>query len=423
MKPARILIYGLLFFSVVSQAQTIQTLTLEQCYDLARKNYPLIKQQSLIQNASDYSVDNIVKGNLPQITLNGQASYQTDVTRLPVEIPGMEVPYLDKDQYQIYAEINQKVFDGNKTWRQIKIEEARQEIEQSQLEVQLYDIYNRVSQLYFGILLIKEQVQQNALQEQDIQLAMDKVQTRIQNGLAIESDYHTLKANLLSVQQRTTELNALKKAYYQMLGMFIGAQVSDDTNLLKPRENFTTDIEINRSELELINKQMELMDLQSSLLSTKVAPNLSIFARAGYGKPGLNMLSNEFDAYLLGGVRLQWPLFSFYTNNSEKQINQIEKDKLLTQKETFLFNTNMEVANQNTEIRKYQDLLAMDDDIIDSYGQVKQTSLFKLDNGTIDVNDYLRDVNQESMAIQNKLLHEVKLLMAIEDLRITQGIN
>ena len=421
MKRTSSLTVLLLLFGIVVQAQSLESLTLRESYNMARSNYPLIRQQGLIQSASDFNVENILKGNLPQVNLNAQASYQTEVTRLPIEVPGMDVPVLDKDQYQVYAEINQKLFDGGKTEKKVKIQEALQDIEEGQLEVQLYDIYKRVSQLYFGILLAKEQILQNDLQEKDIQLAMDRIQTRIQNGAAIESDLFTLKASQLSIHQRTTELISLKKAYYQMLSIFIGKEVDEETLLTRPQE--TMDIGgINRLEVGLFDKQMSLLNLQSSLLNTKITPSLSLFGRAGYGKPGLNMLSNEFDSYFLGGARLQWPLFNLYTNKKEKEINKIEKEKLQTQKETFLFNTKMELTQQHTEIDKFRKILEMDDSIIESYAKVKDASLFKLDNGTIDVNDYIRDVNQESRAIQNKLLHEIQLLMKLEELKITQGI-
>ncbi|MCB0373618.1 MAG: TolC family protein [Muricauda sp.] len=421
MKQLIVLVLTLAFYTLQIEAQSQESLTLQECYQLARENYPLIRQQGLIETSSQYNIGNITTGNYPQMNLSAQATYQTEVTHLPIEVPGMQIPILDKDQYQVYAEINQKVFDGNKINKQVKIQEALGDIEQNQLEIQLYDLNKRVSQLYFGILLIKEQVGQNNLQEKDIQLAMDQVQTRIQNGTAIESDFLTLKANLLSIQQKTTELIALKKAYYQMLGIFINRQLSEEAILIKPQEGINPG-GINRLEVDLFDKQMSLLDLQSGLLNNKVTPNVSLFARGGYGKPGLNMLSNEFEPYFLGGVRLQWPIFNFYTHKKEKEINQIEKDKLQTQKETFLFNTKMELTQQNTEVDKYRQLLVTDNDIIDSYTKVKEASLFKLENGTIDVNDYIRDVNQENKAIQNKLLHEIQLLMKLEELKITQGI-
>ena len=207
-----------------------------------------------------------------------------------------------------------------------------------------------------------------------------------------------------------------------MLGAFVHQNIDESTTLVKPEAAISTASEITRPELNLLDQRILLVDMQSRMLNVKVTPKVSVFAQAGYGKPGLNMLSNDFDTYFLSGVRFQWPLFNFYTHKKERKINDIEKDKLLVQKETFLFNTNLELTQQQAEIDKYQELLATDDNIIKMYASVKETSLFQLENGTIDVNDYLRDVNQESKAIQNKALHEIKLLMLMEEQKITQGI-
>ncbi|MEZ4809780.1 MAG: TolC family protein [Allomuricauda sp.] len=420
MNPFKTLFFCVLWLGHWSQAQA--QLTLQECYDLAKTNYPLIKQYGLIQNAGDFSVDNIITGVFPTVSINAQATYQSDVTSVPAQIPGMDIPTVDKDQYKIYAEIQRTLYDGNRIDKEVKIAEAVQQVEQGQVDVELYGIYKRISQLYLGILLLDQQIGQNGLQAKDIQIAIEKTQARIDNGTAIESDYYALNANLLSINQNTTELKALKKAYYQMLGAFIHENIDENTTLIKPQAAISEASKISRPELNLLDQRISLVDMQSSMLNVKVTPKVSVFAQAGYGKPGLNMLSNDFDTYFLGGVRFQWSLFNYYTHKKERKINDIEKDKLLVQKETFLFNTNLELTQQQSEIDKYQELLATDDNIIKMYASVKETSLFQLENGTIDVNDYLRDVNQESKAVQNKALHEIKLLMLIEEQKITQGI-
>ncbi|UOB16637.1 TolC family protein [Abyssalbus ytuae] len=423
MKMLKIVVYSfILFLSLTGYTQSLNIISLEECYELARENYPLIKQNDLIHTASDFSVDNIITENLPKVSLNAQATYQSEVTSLPVSIPNVNISSLDKDQYKIFAEISQNIYNGNRVDKKIRIEEISQDIQTNQLEIELYQVKKKISQLYFGILLTDEQLKQNKLQEKDIQIAIEKTQARINNGTAIESDFYSLNANLLSIRQKNTELNALKKAYTQMLSQFINKDLDVSIQLKKPEQELLKSEAINRLELDFFNKQKMLIDLQSQMLSVKVLPALSLFAQAGYGKPALNMLSNEFEGYLLGGVRLNWPLFNFYTNKNEKKINQIEKEKLEVEKETFLFNTNLELTNQNTEIEKYQQLLLTDDNIIEMYTNVKEIALFKLENGTIDVNDFLRDVNQESKAIQNKLVHEIKLLMIIEELKITRGL-
>src|SRR5690606_21872125 len=80
-----------------------QSLTIEECYTLAEQNYPLVRQRDLIEKSKGYSIENVLSGNLPQIAINGQATYQSDVTAVPVRIPGQEIEPLSKDQYKLYT--------------------------------------------------------------------------------------------------------------------------------------------------------------------------------------------------------------------------------------------------------------------------------------------------------------------------------
>ncbi len=48
----------------------------------------------------------------PRFSLSGKATYQSDITRLPVEIPGIDVETAPKDQYQVMLELQQTIWDG-----------------------------------------------------------------------------------------------------------------------------------------------------------------------------------------------------------------------------------------------------------------------------------------------------------------------
>jgi hypothetical protein len=110
-----ILLVAVLSISINAKAQTPILLSLEQCYALAKQNYPLIKQRDLIEKSRDYTISNIGTGYLPQWTSSGQLTYQSDVTQLPFKnipgIPGLDVPLIPKTQYKIYGEIDQNIYD------------------------------------------------------------------------------------------------------------------------------------------------------------------------------------------------------------------------------------------------------------------------------------------------------------------------
>ena len=129
-----------------------QTLTLQQCYQLARENYPLIKRNDLLAKSKDYTVEKASKAWLPQINILGQATYQSDVTQLPIKLPNATVEPLSKDQYKVFADIKQTIFDGGMISNQKKIAELQSQTEIQKNEVELEKLKDRINQLFFGII-------------------------------------------------------------------------------------------------------------------------------------------------------------------------------------------------------------------------------------------------------------------------------
>jgi outer membrane protein TolC len=398
-------------------AQT-QSITLDSCYVLAKKNYPLIKQYELIAKSNEYTLENIAKGYLPQMNINGQATYQSDVTQLPKSIP--RVKTLSKDEYKIYAEANQVIYDGGVIKEQKKLQEANALVDLQQLEVELYKLKDRINQLYFGILLIDEQLKQNFLTKNDIQLGLNKIIAQIANGTALQSNADVLKAELLKADQQTIELNSNRKEFTDMLGLFINRHLSEKTIFIKP-ENIASSGEIKRPELLMYDEQNKIFDARNNLLTAKNNPKISFFVQGGYGRPAFNILSNNFDPFYIGGLRLTFPLSGFYTIRNERELINISRQKTDVQKNTFLFNTQLIMKQQSADITKFQTFLKTDDEIISLRTNVKKAALAQLENGVINSSDYLREVNAEDGARQNKILHEIQLLIAQYNERNTIG--
>jgi outer membrane protein TolC len=397
-----------------------QSLTIEECYALAAQNYPLVKQRELIVKSNEYTLQNLSKGYLPQLMVVGQATYQSEVTQVPIEIPGMTVPTLSKDQYKLYGEVNQTLFDGGVLRQQKRAQETNTVVEQQKLEVELYKIKDKINQLFFGILLVDEQIKQTELLKTDIQLGLKKTEAAIANGTAFKSSADVLKAEILNADQRTTELKATRSAYADMLGLFINRLLTTDALLEKPKSLVVTP-EINRPEIALYAYQNKTVDAQYKMLTARNLPRLNLFVQGGYGRPALNMLSNEFEAYYIGGLRLNWSLSGLYTMKKDKALLDLSRRNIEVQKETFLFNTNYTLKQQSSEVNKYSELLTSDEQIVSLRTNVKNTASVQLENGVINTNDYLREVNAEDKARQNKIIHEIQLLMAQYAQQTTTG--
>ena len=411
---------GILSLAFTANAQTTDPLSLDDCYALARQNYPLVKQQELIQKSKEYSIENISKGYLPQFVVNGQATYQSDVTEIPIQLPNTTIPSLSKDQYKIYAEVNQTVFDGGIKKLQKQSVEAGAAVDQQKLEVELYKLKERINQLFFGILLANEQLAQTNILKKDIQLGISKINAAIANGTALKSSADALQAELLKTDQRTIELRSASQAYKDMLGLFINRSLDEHIVLEKP-EKISASPTINRPELTLYDTEKKLFAIENDLIKAKNLPKAGLFLQGGYGRPALNMLKNDFAAYYIGGAKITWSLSGLYTSKKEKALLNIKSKTVDLQKEVFLFNTNLIVKKQNAEISKLEELIRSDNGIIQLRTRIKNTALAQLEYGVINSSDYLREVNAEDQAKQTQLLHEMQLVMAQYDQQTTTG--
>jgi outer membrane protein TolC len=409
------------FYILISfRPSSAQQLTIEECYDKARQNYPLIKQKELVAKSKEFTIDNVKSGYLPQVSLMGQASYQSEVTRLPG--PAVLVEPLSKDQYKVYVDVNQSIYDGGVIKKNSALQETVSLVEDQKIEVELYKIKERINQIYFGALLINEQLAQIDLVKKDIETSLLKMESAIRNGTAFRTNADILQAELLKNDQRAVELRAGRKSYLDMLAMFIHQSLNESTSLQKPETlAIQSEPTISRPEISLYNYQSQFYAAQQQVNNTRVVPRVSLFAQGGYGRPGLNMLLNEFDTYYLGGIRFSWNLGGYYNANRDKQILDLNLQSVNQQKETFLFNTQLSLQQQNNELGKLRELIEIDEKLIELRVRIKNTAKSQLENGVITANDYLRELNAEDQAKQNLSVHQIQLLMTQYSQQVTTG--
>ena len=397
-------------------------LTLEECYSKARENYPLIKQKEYIVKSKDFSVDNVWKGYFPQITISGQATYQSDVTSLPIAIPGMKIESLTKDQYKAVADISQVIYDGGILSAQSGIQKASFAIDDHKVEVELLKVKDKINQIYFGILLFNEQLIQTDLLKKDLHASLAKLNAALQNGTATQPNVDVLKAELLKADQKEIELKSSRKTFRDMLGLFINQQLDESLILEQPAANFSMEKdEINRPELKLYSSQEEMIESQNGLTLAKILPKTNLFFQGGYGKPTLNMLKNEFDWYYMAGVRLTWSIANLYTFGNENEMARLNKKSVEAQKETFLLNTNLSLKQYQNEIEKLNGLISIDEQIIEIRISVKKAALAQLENGVITSNDFIRELTSEDQAKLNLAVHKTQLLLARQNIKLTTG--
>ncbi|MEL6867348.1 MAG: TolC family protein [Bacteroidota bacterium] len=415
---------GLLFISIgAATAQndsSISAMTIEQCYQWSKEHYTFTQQLDLVNKTTAYSLDNAANGNLPQINLNGQATYQSAVTELPGEMPGLDIPTVNKDQYKAYLDVYQPLNRFNTVSNQQNLIRTNGEIEKQQVEIDFQKLKDRINQIYFGTLLINEKNEQLRIIQADIDSALVKVQAAINNGTATLTDKQLLEVEKIALDQQMDENKANQLAFIEMLSTLTGKKVDLNTQLIRPQIQVLNSV-LNRPELQLFSLQSQNLAFQNKQLDQDLLPNIGLFGQSGYGRPALNLLSNEFEFYYIGGLKLNWNLSAFYNHKNKKRSLDLANEKIAAQKETFLLNTRLTQSQQSAEIKKYQGLIFRDEQIIAIRQEVVNTAKVQLENGLITTLDYINNLNNLNQAKQTMLLHETQLLLAQQNYKITTG--
>ena len=412
------------FFTLIPlSAQTI-----EACQQAAEENYPLIRQYGLIEKTTDLTVQNIAKGWLPQVTAQAQATYQSDVVAFPDQIRavyqqmGIDMQGLKKDQYRVGLDVQQTVFDGGAISSQKRIAREQGKVESAQTEVSLYQVRKRVNEMYFALLLLDEQIRLN----DDLQALLEgserKLASMTKNGTAAESDLLNVKAERLNVVQQRTNLESQRRMLLTMLSTFCGIEV---TQPVRPAMTSAETKGEGRPELKLFDAQLGLAQVRERALDTALMPKLGIFAQGYYGYPGYNMfddmMSHRWSWNGMIGARLTWSIGALYTRKNDKAKIQLQRDLTETNRATFLFNNALDELQQNEEIARYRKLMENDEEIIALRSAVRKAAESKLAHGIIDVNDLIREINQENAARVQQTVHETEMLKAAHDLKIIKN--
>jgi outer membrane protein TolC len=428
----------LLFVPLMGGAQepdmdSTQALTLEECREMARENYPLVAQYGLIEKTADYNVANARRNWLPQVSLSAQATYQSEV--MDLELPswvnsalgllGMEIEGLHKDQYKAAIEVQQVIWDGGATRAMVAGAKAERELSASSWEVDMYALRERVNGIFFGLLLLQENITQADIYIGELNRNRTMVETYITNGVAQQNDLDMLQVELLGARQQRSALQASMEAYRMMLSLMTGTEIGEEVRLAKPEVGeipaaATFD---NRPEMKLLDAQASLLEAKRKGVNASVMPQLGAFFQGAYGNPGLNlfkdMRTNRWAPYFVAGIKLQWNIGGFYTKrNRMRQIN-IDYSRLDAQRDTFIYNMRLKSTGESAAIENMRRVMKDDDEIIRLREAIRRRTEAGIENGTKTVNDLLQEMSAENIARRNKAIHEVELLKSIYDLKNT----
>jgi len=409
------------FFLFFSSLVTAQVFTLQQAEKRALDYYPIAKLKKNYREVADLNRSSISKIWYPQLNAGGQATYQSDVTKITIPNAPFVVEPLSKEQFKFNIDVNQMIYDGGYSKAQQEIASVNASVEEAKIEVELHRLRERIQQLYLGTIYLDQLIHQLSFVKNDLEQGIKKMNAQLEGGVVYRSSVDVLKAEILKTEQREIEFQASRATYIGALAILTDTILNNDVVLEKPI--YSTGVETGLMGLQstLFSSQKSMVEKQADLIRSTKNPKANLFAQGGYGRPGLNMLKNEFDVYGIGGIRFNWSLSNFYTNKNEKKLLVISRQNILLQEETFNKNTKVQADQLEKEIIKLKALIEKDETIVGLRKAIKESATAQLEAGVITSNDFLREVNAEDVARQTLKAHEIQLLQAELQLNMLIG--
>lgn len=402
--------------------------TLDYCLERAEANYPLIKKYALVEKTADLQLSDINRSWLPRAGVYGQLTAQNSVPGFPESLQGIlsqmgqPAEGLGKVQYKLGMDVSQTIWDGGASKSQRRIERASAKESESALDVQVYAIREKVIALYFGILLMDEQIEQSNATLGLLRSNCDLMQSMLEGGVAMQSDVDMVEAQMLTVAQRISEARSTVRGYRDMLAIFMGESI-DGQELEKPDAAMPPVMESARPELAMFDARTRLNDARNAAVSSTVMPKVGLFAQAWYGYPGFNYFESMIDRNLsfniIAGVKVQWDIDAFYTRKNSRRKFALAKRMIESDREVFLFNSGLKTSSQIAAISGLRDVMADDGRIVALRGSVRKAAESQLRNGIIDANALLSKITDENQARLTASYHEIQLLKNIYELKNT----
>jgi len=391
-----------------------QALSIDSCYALALRNYPLIKQYELIEKTKEFTLSNAGKAYLPQISFTAIEGYVFG------DFP--QAPGSSDFKFIGLAQLNQTIWDGNATKTQKDIIRASSEADKASVDVALHELKSRVNQIYFGILLVDEQLKQLEVQDTILRNNVSRIQQLNENGLAYKTDLDEIKVEQLKLNQQRTEFNFTRKGFLMMLSLFTGVKLDENTLLQVPVSTVTSaDMQINRPELSLFKRQRELANAKSEMRNVNLFPKIGLLGAGVIFAPGIILGPNTLSSLGVAGLNASWNIAGLYRNSNDKKLTLLEFSKINVQEEIFLFNTRLQITQVDANIEKQKAVLADDENIVVLRKTIREGYQLKYDNGVSPLHDLLNATGKESEARTQKALHEMQLLMTLYDYKTILG--
>lgn len=418
----KLLVLITLLAAPLQSSAPTDSISLNYCYDQAYEHYPTARNIALQKKITELNVRIAHTGYFPDVSVNGQASYQSEVTEFSLP-GGSGPPPISKDQYEASVDVTQTIFNGGAVGIRKRLEQARGRKDIQSTKVEMHQIRSQIDQVYFGILLSRQQGKTIRLLMANLREQLSTVRSQVENGVLLPSQQHILKAELIKARQDSIQNRSNLTAGYEVLSELIGQKVTPDMPLTLPdvRPNYRS-LQPRRAEYNLFESNRKILQQQQALAETKKLPALSAFGTAAYGRPGLNFLNDDFHDYYIVGIKLRWNVWNFLNADREQQVLEIQQQKVMQNQRAFTRQLRASLDRISARISSIQKQMKQDRKIIKLRQKIVRQSASQLKNGVITATEYVTELNRANQAQLSLYINKVRLSEARVAYMTTLGI-
>jgi outer membrane protein TolC len=415
---------------ISAQDRPGRMIELADLHRAARTSDPRSQSPDLLQQQLVLRLRTLSAQRLPSVSVEAQAQTQSDVATSPFLLANGEPAFIGpRSTYDVSARIDERLIDSTVS-AQAGLERAQNLEQQARVQTALFSLRQQVNDAFFAAAALEHRRAAVRAAIEDLTVNLRELNARVQQGTVLNADAQGLEATLLQRQQDEAELTANRRAVLSQLERLTGEMLGQADVLVLP--DLATQVSDarradatwrSRPEYQEFARTRERLERQQDLAAAQDRPQLSAFARLGYGKPGLNFVSHDFESYAVGGLQLRWRAWNW--NASERERAALALQQRIISAEQGAFTTQVARATEAdiATIDRLTAALEIDARIVGLREQVVRTTETRLREGAATASEYTDRTTELLQARINLTRHEVERAEASARLLTTIGVE
>lgn len=412
------------------QSAAPDSLRLGDLQNRAVQHDPRTRQLDLLSSQSALRMQDIDASRLPVIGANAQGQYQSQVVTLPLQLPkGLSVRVPAHDTYDAHVGAQQPIYDPTVSARR-DVERAQLAASEAGVQASTFALRQNVNDAYFSALLQQAQRAEQESAITDLEARRKVAASRVAQGSALPSETDMLDAELLRRRQAVAQLAASRDAALVVLGDLTGQQITSADGLVLPdlaaevaRARQSVDTLRARPEYEQFARTRDVLAQQQGSLGAADLPRVSAFGRAGYGRPGLNPLAQEFSNYWLAGVQVEWTPWNWGTTRRDREVLALQRQIVATNEAAFTQSVRRAIAHDVASIDQLAQTLVDDDTIVALREKILRETGYRFSEGVITSAEYVDRETDLLDARLSRATHRVQLAQARANFLTSLGLG